>query len=115
LISSGTVGQAYGYVDAGELELEEKSITEEDYWLNGPYKITGWTSESYYVEILRESYERYRLIYRSKFNFTHVIENKKIPHGSFAYHGIKSSRFLEYVYDKTNCIYDSGNINIWRL
>ena len=43
-------------------------------------------------EILLSSYERYKNSKYSRFNFTHVIEDKRIPHGYFAYHGIR--RFI---------------------
>ena len=111
---SGTVDQAYGFANVSELELKKKSITEESYWFNGPYEITSWTSESYYKEVLLGSYENYKLRY-SKFNFTHIIEDKRIPHGYFAYHGIRPSKFLDYIYDRNGCIYDNGEVCVWNL
>jgi len=105
-----TIDQVYGFGDVNELELEKKSITEEDYWLNGPYRIRSGESEIYRQEILR-NYEYYE---RSKYNFTHVIEDKRL-HGLFTYHGVQPSKFLYHIYDKKDCIYDNGNINIWIL
>ena len=111
---SGTVDQAYGFANVSELELKKRSITEEMFWFDGPYEITSWTSEGHYREVLLGSYERYKLKY-SKFNFTHVIEDKRIPHGSFVYHGIRPSKFLDYIYDRNGCIYDNGEVCVWNL
>lgn len=110
---SGAVDQAYSFANASELELKKRSITEERYWFDGPYELISWESEILRREVLLESYKDYELKY-GKFNFTHVIENKKIPHGYFAYHGINPSKFLKYVYDENDCIYDIGKICIWR-
>lgn len=112
---SGTADQAYGFANASELELKKRSITEESYWFSSPYEVTSWTSESHYREVLLESYENYKLRYRSKFNFTHVIEAKGIPRGSFAYHGIRPSEFLNYIYNRNDCIYDNGGVCVWDL
>ncbi len=112
---SGTADQAYGFANVSELKLKKKSITEESYWFDGPYEITSWRSESHYREVLLGSYEDYKSRYRSKFNFTHVIENKGIPRGSFAYHGIHPSKFLDYIYDRNGCIYDNGRFAVWNF
>jgi len=111
---SGAVDQAYGFANVSELELKKRSITEEMFWFDGPYEITSWTSEGHYREVLLGSYERYKLKY-SKFNFTHVIEDKRIPHGSFVYHSIRPSKFLDYIYDRNGCIYDNGEVCVWNL
>jgi hypothetical protein len=111
---SGAVDLAYGFANASELELKKKSITEESYWFNGPYEVLSWRSESHYREVLLGSYDDYKLEY-GKFNFTHVVEDKEIPHGSFAFHGINPSKFLGYIYDVSNCVYDNGVIGVWSL
>lgn len=112
---SSVVDQVYGFANVSELELKKKSIKEEDYWFNGPYRLISWESELHRREILRSSYESYETSRYSKFNFTHVIEDTRIPHGSFTYHGINPSKFLEYIYGEKSCTYDNGNVNIWFL
>ena len=112
---SGTADHAYGFVNVSEFqELKKRSITEEDFWFGGPYEAIGWESELYRREILRGSYEYYEDRYSSRFNFTHVIEDKKL-HGKFTYHGINPSKFIHDMYDKKNCIYDNGAVGGWNL
>jgi len=111
------VDLAYGYFNISKLEVQKRSITEENYWFAGPYIMTGGESpRSYYMDILSSNYESYKIRYRSKpkFNFTHVIEDKKIQ-GLFKVIGYTApSNFLNYVYER-NCIYDNGVIRVWNL
>jgi len=111
-----TVDQAYGLVNVSELKLEKRSITSDEFYYQGPYKIISiyQTPEYFRLDIMRDSYEYYESRYRSRFNFTHVIENKKIR-GSFAYHGVQPSKFLNYIYNKKDYIYDNGRIGVWFL
>lgn len=113
-IESGPADQAYGFANVSELELKKRSIKEERYWFDGPYEIISRKSKGHYREVLLGSYEDYKLKY-GKFNFTHVIEDKRIPHGYSAYHGIKPSKFLDYIYDINGCIYDNGEVGVWHL
>jgi len=52
--------------------------------------------------------------YGSQYNFTHVVEYKRLR-GYFTYHGVNPSKFLNYVYNEKDCVYDNGKINIWNL
>ena len=110
---SCAIDQVYGYANVSEAELKKRSITTEEYWFGGPYELLSWESEIHRREVLLESYKDYEEKYGT-FNLTHIIESKKIPHGSFVYHGINPSKFLNYVYDKNGCVYDNGKVCIWR-
>jgi len=110
-----TIDLTYGYANVSELRLKKRSITEDAFWMDGPYEMISWESELHRREILMGSYERYKNSKYSRFNFTHVIEDKRIPHGYFAYHGIKPSPFLDYVYNTKGSIYDNGKVCIWSI
>ncbi len=100
-----TADLAYGLADVKELKVVKKPISSDSFWFNGPYaKIGGYSSKIYWNDIMGNRYKRYESIYRFKFNFTHFIERK-------GYH-VKP---LSYIHEKKNCVYDSGNINIWKL
>jgi len=110
-----TIDLTYGYANVSELRLKKRSITEDAFWMDGPYEMISWESEVHRREILMGSYERYKNSKYSRFNFTHVIEDKRIPHGYFAYHGINPSPFLDHVYNTKDSIYDNGKICIWSI
>jgi len=112
---SDAIDYVYGYVNLSELKLKPRKITEDAFWMDGPYEMISWESEIHRREILLSSYERYKNSKYSKFNFTHVIEDKRISHGYFAYHGINPSPFLDYVYNTKDSIYDNGKVCIWSM
>jgi len=111
---SNTIDQVYGFFNISKVKLKKRSITSEEYWLDGPYKLRGWHSETYRKEILSGTYEEFKLNYGSQYNFTHVVEYKRLR-GYFTYHGVNPSKFLNYVYNEKDCVYDNGKINIWNL
>ena len=111
---SNTIDQVYGFFNISKVKLKKRSITSEEYWLNGPYELIGWHSETYRKEILSGTYEKFKLDYGSQYNFTHVVEYKRLR-GYFTYHGVNPSKFLNYVYNEKDCVYDNGKINIWNL
>lgn len=112
-----SIDLAYGFFNISELKLVKKSFTEEAFWLSSPYTvIDGYSSRYTWADIIGHDYKYYEYKYRSKFNFTHVIEDKRIPRGYFSpLSGIYRSEFLGFVYDSDNCIYDNGDICVWDL
>ena len=113
-LGDDTVDLTYGYANVSELKLKSRKITEDAFWMDGPYEMISWESEIHRKEILMGSYERYKNSKYSRFNFTHVIEDKRI-HGYFAYHGINPSPFLDYIYNTKGSIYDNGKVCIWSI
>ena len=121
LTGSSSNDQAYGFVDVREFTLAKRSVTDEIYWMDGPYQvIAGNPSDEYWQEIMNLEYSSSRvseLLYR--FNITHLIENTRTQ-GRWSSHrgrGFGQSMFLYSIHEseEKNCIYDSGNCNIWEL
>jgi len=112
-----SVDLAYGLFNVSELKLVKKSITEEDYWFNGPYGlIGGYSSGRCWGDIIGNSYEYYESRYRSEFNFTHFVENKKIDgRRVFGSDIVYPSPFLDSIHEEKECVYDNGNVRIWDL
>lgn len=113
----GSVDQVYDFVNVSDLRLESISITEDAYWYSGQYKIVGGhDADDYWQNIMRTDYDRIkRSILLSRFNFTHVIENKNTQGAWLSHHGVYPSEFLRSLYNKKDSIYDNGMINIWYL
>ena len=100
-----TVDLAYGFANISELTLIKKPITSDSYWYDGPYSVIGgYSSRTYWNDIMGNSYGYYESRYRSKFNFTHFIEKK-------GYH----VEPLRYIHEHKYYIYDNGDIYIWPI
>lgn len=119
LTGSSSNDQAYGFVDVREFELVKVPITSEEFWIASPYKkVKGTVSDGYWQYIMQNEYDSERASsLLSRFNLTHVIEDKRIHGRWFSHHGYKPSEFVHSLssYGEKNCIYDGGNINIWEL
>ena len=117
LTGSATDDQAYGFVDVSEFELVKNPITSEEFWIDSPYRrVKGTVSDGYWQYIVQSEYNSNRgseLIQR--FNLRYVVENTRAEGYWLSHHGYRLSGLLESIYDKKNCIYDNGNINVWYL
>jgi len=101
-----TVDLAYGLADVKELKVVKKPISSDSFWFDGPYaKISGYSSKTYWCDIMGNSYEYYESKYRSMFNFTHFIETRRA----------RKPPILRYAYDNNYRIYDNGYTSIWTM
>ena len=108
LIPASTCDQIYGFVSINLSEFKRYPITEEAFWSSG-YEGPAIGEASWYsVNMLQRS--------PSDFNITYVVENKRTTGNIITWHhGNYPSKLLYLAYNEKNCIYDTGNINIWRL
>ena len=117
LTGSAVDDQAYGFVDAREFELVKRPITSDEFWKNSPYKkIKGTTSDGLWQIIMQRKYnDDWGSALIHQFNISYLIENTKLHDSWRSRHGYRRSEFVLSVSNEKICIYDSGNINIWRL
>jgi len=101
------VDLSYGLANTSDLKLIKRSITSENFWFDGPYaKKGGYSSKEYWEDIMGHSYSYYKSSkYPSIFNFTHFIE----------YKSGKKPPILYYIQNNNFCIYDNGEIIVWKV
>jgi hypothetical protein len=49
------------------------------------------------------------------FNISYIAENTNARGNVIWHHGTYSSELLHYAYDSSDCVYDCGKVNIWKL
>ena len=106
LVPFGMIAQIYGFISIDISEFERYPITGEDFWFTG-YKGPAigeivWQS----VHMLRRS--------PNDFNITWLVENVRCKGRVRWHHTGNPVELLNYAHGK-DCVYDCGNINIWRL
>ena len=98
--------QIYGFISVNISEFKRHPITEESFWFSGyegpAVGENAWES----VHLLRRS--------PHEFNITYMAENRKCGGNVLWHHTSNPLELLQLAYEK-DCIYDSGNINIWEL
>lgn len=101
------VAQIYGFVSVNISEFKRHPITEEDFWF-GSYEgpAIGETTWEFVNALWWSPQE---------FNVSYVVENRRCRGNVYWHHGSYSSKLLHLAYNEKNCIFDSGNINIWEL
>lgn len=107
ILSITSINAIYGFDSINITKYKRYSINSDKFWFSGfegpdPAEIT-WINLHRMIEFPHE------------FNVTYIIENRKINKGTlFWNHGFEISPLLQLAYGK-NRIYDTGNIDIWKL
>jgi len=104
LTGSTVADQIYGFVKVNISEFKRYPLTEDSFWFDG-------YSGPDIGEIAWESVHRW--LKSDEFTISYVVENKKCS-GRICWHHGNYPQFIRYTYEK-NCIYDCGNIGIWKI
>nr|WP_321497944.1 hypothetical protein [uncultured Methanolobus sp.] len=114
LTGSSSTDQAYGLVNSSDFELDTLPITSEEFWLNSPYyRVSGRVSDSYWQLIMAQYYNSKGYQYIDYFNIKYMIEYTEITPFWYSHHGTGQSEFIVKLHNENDCIYDSGEWNLW--
>ena len=107
LTPSDIIDLTYGFIRINISKFERYPITEEDFWFTGYKGPAVGEKEWEWIQRLRTSPHEFKINY--------MVENKKCGGRVHWHHGGSNPvELLNHAYEK-DCIYDCGNINIWRL
>ena len=117
LTGSSTSDQAYGFIDVKAYNLTNVPITSEDFWLSSPFKrIDGYTSDGYWHVIMKRDIDNnWNKQLMNKFQIVRLVEHTLYNNQWLSHHGVDASLYVISVSTSKDCIYDSGDFNIWNL
>lgn len=117
LTGSSSSDQAYGFVDVKEFNLTTVPMTSEEFWIDSPFKRTsGTVSDGYWQRIMERDIDNSRTkLLMKRFQIVWLVEYTLTRNYWVSHHGYELSPFVRSVSTNKNCIYDSGDFNMWSL
>ena len=108
-VESTIISITYGFIEANLSQFEFYPITSEEFWFDvGAMKSD--VGESIWDDINTLDY-----MSPFDFNISYIAENTNARGNVIWHHGTYSSELLHYAYDSSDCVYDCGKVNIWKL
>ena len=98
----------YGFTTVNLSQFKWYPITSEEFWFNvgdAGRDMGEYTWDSLNIMYLKPH----------DFNITYFVENTKAGGDIIWHHGRYPSKLLHYAYGKSDCVYDCGKVNIWKL